>query len=292
MIKVKTVWLKRHSPITIDGVRQLPPAAFAEPKFTVTPNDHTRDNAPLELEFPGTESECSYLPQQRATMTYRLAYELSAARYEQLLSRGWRRFGRTLFRPVCATCRACRSVRVRLPEFTPSKSQRRTLKNNPGVEIVVSRPGLTDEHIDLYNRYHMDMHMRRQWPVRSTTPEEYFGSFLDGKFSFSREFQYRKDGRLIGLGLVDMTSNVMSSIYFFHDPAWRDNAPGTFSILSEIAEGQKSGKAWLYLGYYIRDCQSMNYKNRFHPHEFLESYPPDDQEPRWCPPESASSAPE
>ncbi len=240
--------------------------------------DNSRD---LELEIPGSEADCSYLPQQRSKMVYRLAYSLSETRYESLLSRGWRRFGRTLFRPNCSVCRACQSLRISIPDFLPSKSQRRTRNQNQDIEVTVTSPSVTREHLSLYNRYHEDMHIRRQWPLKKITRAEYYDSFLDGEYSFSREFQYRHHGKLVGLGLVDMTPSAMSSIYFIHDPEYRQAALGTWSVMCEIAEGQRTGRQWLYMGYYIQDCPSMNYKNRFTPHQFLQQYVADHETPDW-----------
>ena len=240
------------------------------------------NNAPFsELEIEGTASPCSYLPGQTARMVYRIAYDLSETRYEQLLSRGWRRFGRTLFRPVCAECHECRSLRVCIPEFIPNKNQRRCMTRNSAIELTVQEPTISDEHISLYNSYHADMHHRRQWPHRVTTHDQYEESFLEGHFSFSREFQYRDQGRLVGLGLVDVTAAAMSSIYFFHDPEYREAGLGTYSIQKEIEFGRTQGRASLYMGYYIRDCASMNYKNRFEPNQLLQSYAPDDEDPAW-----------
>lgn len=128
------------------------------------------------------------------------------------------------------------------------------------------------------------MHERRGWPYREITEDDYFESFIDGEFEFSREFQYRQDGRLVAVGIVDMTGRVMSSIYFMHVPEIRQAAPGTLSVLREIEEGARTNHQWLYLGYYIRDCGSMNYKNRFGPHEFLSDYVADDQAAVWNPP--------
>lgn len=235
----------------------------------------------VEIEFDGTESVCSYLPAQRSRMTYRLALHLTEQRYEQLLARGWRRFGRTLFRPICAACRACQSLRVVIPEFRPSKSQRRACSLNSEIALSIRSPTITPEHLTLYNRYHQDMHVRKNWPYREITPEQYFESFIDGKFSFSREFQYRMNGKLVGVGLVDMTSTVMSSIYFFRDPDLRDTSLGTYSLQQELGEGQRTSRRWLYLGYYIKDCPSMNYKNRFRPHEVLQAFVADHETPDW-----------
>lgn len=241
----------------------------------------TNDAPFSELEIEGTASPCSYLPGQTAKMVYRIAYDLSETRYEQLLSRGWRRFGRTLFRPVCPSCHECRSLRVSISEFAPNKNQRRSLSRNAAVKLTVQKPTISDEHISLYNRYHLDMHHRRQWPHREITPEQYEESFLEGHFSFSREFQYRDNGQLVGLGLVDVTASAMSSIYFFHDPDYRDAGLGTYSIQKEIEFGRAHGRASLYMGYYIRDCGSMNYKNRFQPHQLLQSFVADDEDPAW-----------
>ena len=241
----------------------------------------THDAPFAELEIEGTASPCSYLSGQTARMIYRIAYDLSETRYEQLLSRGWRRFGRTLFRPVCAACRECRSLRVCIPEFKPNKNQRRCLNSNSRLTLTIQQPTVSDEHISLYNRFHLDMHNRRQWPHREITRDQYDESFLEGHFSFAREFQYRDNGRLIGLGLVDVTAAAMSSIYFFHDPDYREGGLGTYSIQKELEYGRTHARSWLYLGYYIRDCASMNYKNRFRPHEILHSYVADDQPPEW-----------
>lgn len=237
-----------------------------------------------ELELSGRETDCSYLPGRRSRMEYRLALSLSAARYEHLLERGWRRFGRTMFRPVCAACSECRSLRVDIPGFRATKSQRRVDRRNAGIELIIQPPTVTREHLQLYNDYHNDMHDRRGWPRREITEAEYFESFLDGDFKFSREFQYRRDGQLVALGIVDMAGHAMSSIYFVHTPELRPESPGTMSVLRELRAGMQTGHRWLYMGYYIRDCGSMNYKNRFGPHEILRNYVADDVPAEWDPP--------
>ena len=241
-----------------------------------------------ELDILGAESECSYLPGRQALMHYRVALSLPAARYESLLARGWRRFGRTMFRPVCRHCSECRSLRVDINAFQPSKSQRRIARKNADLELTIQPPTITQEHIDLYNSYHADMQQRRGWTHNEIDEDQYFESFVDGNWPFAREFQYRKNGRLMGLGLVDMTGEVMSSIYFIHAPEARENGLGTASVLREIEAGRSTGHRWLYMGYYIRECGSMNYKNRYRPCEILQEYVADDVAPDWQPAPEAS----
>jgi arginyl-tRNA--protein-N-Asp/Glu arginylyltransferase len=254
----------------------------------------TQEASRGEMEIDGAAAPCSYLPQQSARMTYRLAQQLSEQRYEQLLERGWRRFGRVLFRPNCPDCNACTGIRVPISTFYPSKSQRRCLKTFADIadlKLTIRNPSLSPEHIQLYNNYHRDMHHRKQWPFRKITADEYAESFLDGQFPFSREFQYRHNGQLVGLSLVDITANSLSSIYFFHDPEWREVGVGTYSILQEIETGRQLAKDWLYLGYYIRDCSSMNYKNNYRPHQLLTTFPNDDQSSLWHSPTQQSQEP-
>jgi arginine-tRNA-protein transferase len=42
------------------------------------------------------------------------------------------------------------------------------------------------------------------------------------------------------------------------------------------------------MGFYIRECQSMNYKNRFQPCEILQTRSSDDEEPVWVRQEPAA----
>jgi leucyl-tRNA---protein transferase len=226
---------------------------------------------------------CPYLPRETASLRYRIITSLSAGEYQELLRRGWRRHGCSFFRPDCPQCVECRSLRVDVSRFRPTKSQRRCLRRNAGVRVVVRRPTVTAEHLWLFNAYHADMHRRRGWPHRAVDADEYQESFLSGAWSFAREFLYHRDGRLAGVGLVDAAPEGLSSVYFYHDPAWRPLGPGTFTNLKEIEHARPTGRRYHYLGYWIAGCPSMSYKNRFGPHEILARYPGDDEEPEWRP---------
>ncbi|MGE3539778.1 MAG: arginyltransferase [Candidatus Tectimicrobiota bacterium] len=224
---------------------------------------------------------CPYLPTETARLTYRLLLDATPAQHEGLLQRGWRRFGREWFRPRCPSCSACRSLRLPLARFTPSRSQRRTLQRNAHIDVVVQPPTLTAAHLQLYDAYHADMHQRRGWPWHRTNPQDYFHSYVDGNWDFAREFLFYDQQRLVGVGLADVTPEALSSVYFFHDPAWRPRAPGVFAVLQQLAYAQQQGLRYQYLGYWIAACPSMAYKAQYRPHEILQGYPPDHVEPVW-----------
>jgi arginine-tRNA-protein transferase len=235
------------------------------------------------LEFTTPQGPCSYLPAETASLSYRICAGMDAARFHELLRRGWRRHGCHLFRPVCPACVKCRSVRVDAARFLPGKSHRRCLRRNEEIEVLIGRPTVTEDHVRLYNAWHADMAVRRGWRESAVDAEEYAQAFLIGEWDFAREMLYVCGGRLVGVGLVDILDEGVSSVYFYHDPQWRDAGPGTFSILQELEFCRRTARPHLYLGYWIAECPSMAYKGNYGPREVLERYVTDDEEPRWRP---------
>jgi arginine-tRNA-protein transferase len=224
---------------------------------------------------------CSYLPHETASLVYRLTTRATAEECEALLERGWRRHGAFFFRPACPACVQCRSLRVPVAEFRPSKSQRRCWRRNADVRFELARPSVSREHLDLINRYHLDMHRRRGWPLRMWDESEYVSAFLVGDFDFAYELRYYQGSRLVGVGLIDVTPRCSSSAYFYHDPAWRPAAPGVYSMLVEIHMARRAGREFHYLGYWIEACGSMAYKSQYRPHELLMEQVDQRQTPRW-----------
>lgn len=233
------------------------------------------------VRFTTEPRPCSYLDNETAQLEYRVPMLLDEAKFSELLRRGWRRFGQYVFRPQCPACSKCRSIRIPTETFQTTKSQRKALKRNQHVEFNIGPPTVTDEHVELYNDYHEDMTLRRGWPKNRTSTGDYYQSFIGGDFEFAREIQYRSAGRLIGVSLFDVTDCGSSSVYFFHDPEWRHLSPGTFSILREIEYTHGLGLPHLYLGYWIGENVSMDYKAKFNPHELLDEYIEEDAEPVW-----------
>ncbi|WP_439627156.1 arginyltransferase [Gemmata sp.] len=213
---------------------------------------------------------CSYLPDEQAQITYEFVAELSAAEYLDRLNKGWRRFGHSLFRPVCEACSECKSVRVPVATFKPDRSQRRALAANDGaVELLIRTPAVTQEKLDLYDRFHRFQHADKGWPRHAPeTAAAYAESFVENPIP-TEEWCYRLDGKLVGVGYVDLIPDGLSAIYFFHDPDQRDRSLGTFNVLSVIREAARRGLPHVYLGYYVAGCRSLEYKGRFRPSEVL-----------------------
>lgn len=228
--------------------------------------------------------ECTYLPNEIASLEYRVLYGINETQYEGLLSRGWRRFGSHFFRPACQNCVKCRSIRIDVEAFRPDKNQRRCERRNEHIHVDLARASLTRDHIELYNAYHRAMHDAKGWREKETDPQDYWTGFLSGDWPFAHEMRYFRGNELVGIGLIDIVPTSTSSVYFFHHPDWRPDSPGTFSLLQELALAKRLGKKYAYLGYWIPENRSMAYKSAYHPHELLTSFPDDDMEPPWQPP--------
>lgn len=211
---------------------------------------------------------CSYLPEQTAEIEYQRVVSMTAAEYQVRMSEGWRRFGHTIFHPVCRQCHECRTLRVLVDRFTPNRSQRRVRKRNEGViALTIGSPGVSHEKLDLYDRYHAFQSDFKDWAAHPPKDlEEYVGAYVDNPFP-TLEFCYRLDGVLVGVGYVDATPEALSAVYCFYDPELRDHSLGTWNVLSVIEQAALTGRPHVYLGYFVEGCRSLEYKANFGPNQ-------------------------
>ncbi len=200
-------------------------------------------------------------------MRYEVVASLSAAEYETRMSVGWRRFGKMMFRPVCSACQACQPLRVDVTKFQASTSLRRVRRlAEPVVSMEIVEPSATDEKLDLYHRFHEFQTGHKDWPERYESLESFSESFVENPFP-SEEWNFRVDGELVGVGYVDVLPTSLSMIYFFYSPEVRSISLGTFNVLKGIDEAVRRKRPFVYLGYYVSGCRSLEYKARFRPHE-------------------------
>jgi leucyl-tRNA---protein transferase len=212
---------------------------------------------------------CSYLPEQVARLQYEVVASISADEYQRRLHEGWRHFGHSLFRPRCLNCTACQSIRVPVEQFRPNRSQKRALQANRDVIISIGTPSVSDEKLNLYDRFHDFQSGDKGWPEHLPKEESsYQESFVDNPVP-TQEWRYTLDGRLIGVGYVDWLPQALSAIYFYYDPDERNRSLGTFNVLSVLAEAKRCGIPHLYLGYYVAGCRSLEYKANFLPNQVL-----------------------
>jgi len=215
-------------------------------------------------------------------MEYIYIEECSSEYQNRLVKRGWRRFGELFLRPNCDGCNECKSIKIDVKNFHFSKSQRRVMRKNQDLKIVIQSPTHSDKHIDIYNKFHSYQAGRKDWKYRFISLEDYFDSFTNGAGEFGREVLYfNKDGKLIAIDLIDMVNDGISSIYFIYNPVYSRRSLGTYSLLMQIQMAQKLNLDWIYLGYYVKDCNNLNYKAKFPPLFTLQGDPGINQKAIW-----------
>ena len=68
---------------------------------------------------------------------------------------------------------------------------------------------------------------------------------------------------------MDRIADGLSLVYSGFEPEEARRSLGTFIILERIRAAANEGLPFIYLGYWIEDCQKMSYKARFEPREIL-----------------------
>jgi arginine-tRNA-protein transferase len=86
---------------------------------------------------------------------------------------------------------------------------------------------------------------------------------------------------MVAVDLIDFTDNGISSIYFFYDPEFSELSLGKYSIYQQILLALEQRLEWIYLGYYVKECQSLMYKAEYKPHQLLQGNPEMEDMPIW-----------
>jgi len=222
------------------------------------------------IRYLSPPSRCGYLPDRNWSLEYEVVLTLSPAEYMERLKAGWRHFGSMMFRPQCPTCRQCQSLRVLVDQFRPNRSQRRSDKINQGqVELRIGEPSVSRAKLELYDRFHAFQSAFKGWPEHPAKDEDtYCDSFVHNPFPIEEWCYYVKD-RLIGVGYVDVLPGGLSAIYFYYDPNERQRSLGTWNVLNVIRRAAERGLPFVYLGYFVPQCQSLEYKANFVPNQIL-----------------------
>jgi arginine-tRNA-protein transferase len=208
---------------------------------------------------------CSYLEKQEATTLFvDPRQRVDQALYSNLSALGFRRSGSHIYRPHCTHCEACVPARIPVALFEPKRSQQRTLKRNQ--DLVVERTDdIRDETaFELYRRY---IDLRHADGDMYPPDREQYESFLNNAWDCTRYYRFYDRGELIALSVVDELLDGLSAIYTFFEPAAQKRSLGNYAILWQIEQARKKQMDYLYLGYWIRECQKMAYKSHYRPLE-------------------------
>jgi len=211
---------------------------------------------------------CSYLPGLGArTLFVDPLAPMDGSRYQFLLEQGFRRSGPHVYRPECGECRRCIPVRIPVAEFAPSRSQRRNAAlNDKRLVLTEKNAGFYPEHYALYAAYVRSRHPGGGMS-EELSPESYYDFLISPWGGEPLLLELRLDDRLAAVAVTDRLPRSLSAVYTFFDPELSGRAPGTFAVLSQIAETRRLHLEHLYLGYWIEECPKMSYKDSYRPLE-------------------------
>ena len=216
---------------------------------------------------------CPYLPGRTERKVFaRLTGTLAQPLSEALTHSGFRRSQSIAYRPACDECSACVSVRIVAGEFELSRNQKRIVRRNSDLVRDEVPAEATREQYALLRTYldsrhagggMSDMGLFDYVAMVEETPVE------------THIVEYRlpgengAPGQLLGCALTDVLRDGLSMVYSFYHPGEVARSLGTCMILDHIRAAQVRGAAHVYLGYWVRGSEKMDYKSRFRPLEAL-----------------------
>ena len=226
----------------------------------------TVEDSSIKL-FRTSEHPCSYISDQKASTifldpTTKISQKLNSA----LSDKGFRRSGHLLYKPDCDSCKACVACRIPVKQFKLKNSYKRILKLNKDIRVEVLSQLNLDESYGLYESY---INCRHRDGDMFPATENQFSDFILESTEDTIYFKFYNNERLIAVSVADILKDGLSAVYCFYDPTDERRSLGTNAILYQIHQALEYELSYLYLGYWIKNCQKMLYKTRFRPLEML-----------------------
>lgn len=236
---------------------------MTDPRPADTPNDAAD---PKKLNFYITSAHpCNYLPgRQASSLIADLRVRITTPIYAALINHGFRRSGDYVYRPHCQACDACVPVRVPVALFQPQRSQKRTWRRNQDLHVRRVECAYHAEHFLLYQRYVRSRH--NGTGMAQCGPDHYM-EFIGSAGIDTVLYEFRHGDALLAVAVVDQLPQGLSAVYTFFEPDQEARSLGVYAVLWQIYEAQRLGLPWLYLGYWIKDCRKMSYKDQYRPLE-------------------------
>lgn len=222
--------------------------------------------------FLTNPAPCPYLPGKRERKAFTsLAVSDSDSLHNTLSQSGFRRSQGIAYRPACPACNACRSVRVDAQKFSFSRSQRRVLSRNADLVRTPVPANPTRSQFRLLKAYLKDRH--DGGGMSEMTYRDYVNMVADSPVR-SLIFEYRlghePDAPLIACAITDVLRDGLSMVYTFFDPRESRRSLGRMMILDQIRQVRELGLPHVYLGYWIKGSDKMDYKKEYTPLEVLD----------------------
>ena len=187
---------------------------------------------------------------------------VSPAQLDELLANGWRHFGTHFFRYNLGIyndeIRRVIPLRIRLSEFSPSKSQSRVLRKNTNLRCEIRPIEITTEVEAMFEQHKLRF--------KQNAPDSLY-TFLSNdsatKPCKGLELAVYDNDRLVATSFFDVGRSALSGVYAVFDPNESLRSLGIFTMLKEIEFAIEDGKEFYYQGYCYSGESFYDYKKRF-----------------------------
>lgn len=187
--------------------------------------------------------------------------------HDALSLAGFRRSHGIAYAPACPNCSACVPVRVVVDGFRRSRSQRRVWNANASLTASPCPPLATEEQYALFSRYQSTRH--GDGDMTNMDFADYRALVEDTPVE-TMVIEFRdEEKKLIGACLTDRLGDGLSAVYSFFEPGLAHRSLGTYVVLWLVEQARALELPYVYLGFWIGDCDKMSYKSRFQPLEYF-----------------------
>jgi len=216
---------------------------------------------------------CSYLPDHEARSQVATPPQLITTKiYSELIKAGFRRSGHFTYRPYCDQCQSCIATRIQANYFIPNRSQKRAFLKHSNLQAKIMALQFIPEHFALYREYQQSRHATQidgSTTDSNEEEEDQYRQFLIQSHIDSFLVEFRENGVLRMVSVIDAVSDGLSSVYTFYDASQTKASYGTYGILWQVEKAKELQLPFVYLGYYIQESQKMSYKASYKPIEGL-----------------------
>ena len=190
------------------------------------------------------------------------ADKVTTAQLDTLLANGWRHFGTYFFRynlgMVGDDIRLVTPLRIRLSEFSFSKSQRRVLRDNADLKIRVEPLRVDAEAEELFHR-----HKQRFENHQPISLYEFVSGDAESSPCETKQIRVFDKDKLVAVSYFDAGGRACSGVYGIFEPRESKRGLGIFTMLKEIEYTIDNDKEFYYQGYAYEGESFYDYKKRF-----------------------------
>ena len=240
------------------------------------PDFYSRDNLatmkkiiPIYRDFQAA-SPCSFDPRQnRRRVTLSINKDTDPA-ISRLYKKAMLAFGyessllpNAMIANDCTLCNACIQIRIVVPEYKFSARERKVLHKNKRLKIAQETPSYSAEQYDIYLR-HYNAHRDKFKGGTFFTEKEYEQFIIMN--SRTQIIRDPDNGSLKSALYYDDYGDTLYGGQQIYDPALSGRSSiGHLGILKLIEFAQQRGDIkHLYIGYWVKDSPTLDYKKRYH----------------------------